>query len=65
MIGTAVFMAAAAMQAASHNVATFIVARFFVGVGIELACVPAPVLITEIAYPTHRGKLTSLYQTTF
>ena len=65
MVGTVIFMAAAAMQAASHNVATFIVSRFFVGVGIDFACVPAPVLISEIAYPTHRGKLTSLFQTTF
>lgn len=65
MVGTVIFMVAAAMQAASHNVATFIVSRFLVGVGIQFACVPAPVLISEIAYPTHRGKLTSLYQTTF
>lgn len=65
MVGIVLLVAAAAMQAASHNIATFIVARFFVGAGIELSCVPAPVLITEIAYPTHRGKATSLFQTCF
>ncbi|KAJ6016792.1 hypothetical protein N7451_000171 [Penicillium sp. IBT 35674x] len=65
MFGIVVLVAAAAMQAASHNIATFIVARFFVGTGIELSCVPAPVLITEIAYPAHRGKATSLFQTCF
>ncbi|KAJ5667422.1 hypothetical protein N7507_003286 [Penicillium longicatenatum] len=65
MIGIVILVAAAAMQAASHNIATFIVARFFIGAGIELSSVPAPVLITEIAYPSHRGKAKSLFQTCF
>jgi MFS family permease len=65
MIGLVILIAAAAMQAASHNIATFILARFFVGFGMDVASVPAPVLITEIAYPTHRGLATSLFQTCF
>jgi MFS family permease len=65
MIGLVILLGAAAMQAASHNVATFILSRFFVGVGMDIACVPAPVLITELAYPAHRGTVTSLFQTCF
>lgn len=53
------------MQACSHNVTTFILSRFFVGFGVEFAAVPSPVLVTELAYPTHRGKVTSLYWTCF
>ncbi|KAL2857314.1 general substrate transporter [Aspergillus pseudoustus] len=65
MVGIIILVGSAAMQAASHNVATFILARFFVGVGMDIACVPAPVLISEIAHPAYRGIATSLFQTTF
>jgi MFS family permease len=41
----------------------FIAARFILGVGIEFCIIPAPVLTTELAYPTHRAKLTSLFYT--
>jgi MFS family permease len=53
------------LQAASQNVATFAVGRFFIGVGLEFCAIASPVLITELAYPTHRGKVTSLYNTFF
>ncbi|KAL1895701.1 hypothetical protein Sste5346_005173 [Sporothrix stenoceras] len=63
--GTLVLLVATALQASSHNVAQFIVSRFLVGVGIEFTCMPAPVLVTELAYPTHRGKVTALYNVFF
>lgn len=65
MIGILVLIAGAAIQGAAQNIATFIVSRFIVGLGVELAIVPAPVLITEIAYPAHRAKATGLFQTCF
>ncbi|KAI0973189.1 sugar transporter [Xylaria arbuscula] len=65
MIGIVVLTVGAAVQGAAQNIATFIVSRFIVGLGVELCIIPAPVLITEIAYPTHRGKVTSLFQTCF
>jgi MFS family permease len=43
----------------------FAVGRFFIGVGLEFCAVASPVLITELAYPTHRAKITSLYNTFF
>lgn len=58
MIGDMVLLGAGAMQGASHNMATFILAGFFVGAGIAMASLPAPVLVAEIAYPTQRGKVT-------
>ncbi|CAK7205263.1 hypothetical protein SEUCBS139899_008030 [Sporothrix eucalyptigena] len=63
--GTLVLLLATALQASAHNIAQFIVSRFLVGVGIELTCMPAPVLVTELAYPTHRGKVTALYNVFF
>lgn len=65
MLGALILIMAAAIQGSSQNVAAFIVARFFVGIGIDFSSVPAPVLITEIAHPHHRGKATSLYQTCY
>lgn len=36
---------------------------FMIGFGLTFAAAAAPVLITEIAYPTQRGPATSLYNT--
>lgn len=38
----------------------FVAARFILGVGIEFCIIPSPVLTTELAYPTHRAKITSV-----
>ena len=37
--------------------------RFLIGFGLTFAAAAAPVLVTEIAYPTHRAPATSLYNT--
>ncbi|KAH8879513.1 general substrate transporter [Thozetella sp. PMI_491] len=65
LVGIAFLLVATALQSAAQNVAMFIVSRFLIGVGIEFSSMPAPVLVTELAYPTHRGKLTSLYNCFF
>lgn len=54
-----------AMQAASQNFATFLAARFFIGTAAVFVAQPSPTLITELAYPTHRAKATSLYNTLY
>lgn len=41
----------------------FIVARFFVGLGCSIAQNSAPLLLTEIAHPQHRGRVTAVYNT--
>ncbi|KAK4235176.1 general substrate transporter [Achaetomium macrosporum] len=64
-VGLLGLAAATAIQASSHTVAQFIVARFFLGFFTAFVGQPAPILITELAYPTHRAKMTALYQTFF
>ncbi|KAL2128288.1 hypothetical protein VTI74DRAFT_9389 [Chaetomium olivicolor] len=54
-----------AIQASSQNVAQFIVGRFLLGFSTAFVGQPSPILITELAYPTHRAKVTALYQTFF
>ncbi|KAI9167959.1 sugar transporter [Paramyrothecium foliicola] len=51
----------ALLQAFTPNQAGFIIARFFLGQPSAWWGTMAPLLITELTYPTHRGFLTSLY----
>src|SRR5580700_1095828 len=44
------------------NVATFIVARIIGGLGIGISTVVAPMYISEIAPPKHRGRLAGMFQ---
>ncbi|MGD0215677.1 MAG: sugar porter family MFS transporter [Terriglobales bacterium] len=44
------------------NVSTFIVARVIGGLGIGISTVAAPLYISEIAPPKHRGQLAGMFQ---
>ncbi|KAL3419463.1 hexose transporter protein [Phlyctema vagabunda] len=41
----------------------FLAGRFFVGFGSNISNATCPLLITEIAHPKHRGKVTTMYNT--
>ncbi|KAK7676718.1 hypothetical protein QCA50_020294 [Cerrena zonata] len=60
-IGSTIMIVAVALQAAAQNWSMFIGARFLIGFGLSLATNAAPLLVTEIAYPSYRAPLTSLY----
>ncbi|PPQ71576.1 hypothetical protein CVT24_006431 [Panaeolus cyanescens] len=62
-IGAVIMCGATALQAASQSVGMFIGSRFMIGFGVMLAHSAAPLLVTEIAYPSQRAQLTSLYNT--
>lgn len=55
----------AIMQGLASNFATFVTARALLGFSTSFIVQPSPMLITELAYPTHRGKITALYNTFF
>ncbi|KAI1787461.1 general substrate transporter [Ganoderma leucocontextum] len=63
IFGAVVMCIATVIQTASHSVGMFIGARFLIGFGLTFAAAAAPVLVTEIAYPSHRAPATSLYNT--
>ena len=44
------------------DVYSFIVARFIGGIGIGISTVAAPLYISEIAPPAHRGRLAGMFQ---
>ncbi|TDZ24460.1 Lactose permease [Colletotrichum orbiculare MAFF 240422] len=55
----------AALQAASTGLPMFIVSRWLLGAATAFIAQPAPILVTELAYPTQRGKISALYNTSF
>ncbi|EIW83369.1 hexose transporter [Coniophora puteana RWD-64-598 SS2] len=59
--GAWVMIAATVVQTASQSVQMFIGARFMIGFGLTFATSAAPLLITEVAYPSQRAVLTSVY----
>ncbi|KAB8255192.1 general substrate transporter [Aspergillus pseudonomiae] len=65
LLGAFTIVAASAIQAASVKYGMFVFSRVLVGVGSMLVVQPAPMLITELAYPTHRGKYTSAFWTMY
>jgi MFS family permease len=63
--GAIVVVIASIIQAALVQYGMFVFSRVLVGVGSMLVVQPSPMLITELAYPTHRGKYTSAFWTMY
>ncbi|KFY94181.1 hypothetical protein V498_04002 [Pseudogymnoascus sp. VKM F-4517 (FW-2822)] len=64
-IGIIVVFIGVILQAVPTNnpASMYIGGRFMVGLGANITQGSAPLLIMELAYPQHRGKLTTLYNT--
>lgn len=60
-VGYVFLVLGTALQTAANNTTTFILGRFFLGVAGAWYGGNVPLLINEIAYPTHRGIASSLY----
>jgi len=56
------YFAGALGSALAPNVAVFIAARVIGGLGIGISTVVAPMYISEIAPPQHRGRLAGMFQ---
>ncbi|KAB5511683.1 general substrate transporter [Coniochaeta sp. 2T2.1] len=59
--GSLIIILGSVIQAAARNYGMFVASRFLVGFGLGIVSVAAPPLLSEVAYPTHRGKLVSFY----
>ncbi|KAL2798482.1 general substrate transporter [Aspergillus keveii] len=53
-------VAGAGIQAGAANFGMLVFSRCLLGFGSSLMMLPGPIIIAEIAYPTHRGKLTAM-----
>lgn len=63
--GLILVIIASIIQAAAVNYAMLVVSRIIVGMGGMLVTQPSPMLISELCYPTHRAKYTSLFWTCY
>ncbi|OZJ01946.1 hypothetical protein BZG36_05125 [Bifiguratus adelaidae] len=63
VLGSAIMLVGVALQGGAVNIGMFIAARFILGFGLSITSNAAPTLVVEIAHPTHRGKITALYNT--
>jgi MFS family permease len=65
VIGCLIIVLAGLVQCFSINIHMFTAARFLIGLGSGFTGLGSPLLITEIAHPIERGKLTALYNTQY
>lgn len=63
--GIIMIIIASGIQAGSINYTMFVVSRVIVGFGGMFVVQPSPMLIAELAFPTHRGKYTSAFWTLY
>ncbi|RDB15613.1 Lactose permease [Hypsizygus marmoreus] len=63
LFGATLMVVATVLQTASHSVGLFIGARFLIGFGLTFAASSAPLLVTELAFPSQRAQATSMYNT--
>ncbi|KAL6360990.1 hypothetical protein LRP88_04451 [Fusarium phalaenopsidis] len=61
LIGMVTCIGFAIMQGLSQNLGTFVAARALLGCATSFISQASPILITEVAYPTHRGKITAIW----
>jgi len=59
--GCILMVIGAAIQGSSQNLNMFEGGRFLMGFGNTLAQLSAPLLLTEICHPQHRGRVTAIY----
>jgi MFS family permease len=55
----------AILQASSQNYAMLVVSRLVLGFASPVSQSIAPIMVAELAYPTHRGKITTMTNAIF
>lgn len=63
IVGAAIMLLGAGLQGGARNTGMFIAARGILGFGLALNITAAPLLIMELAYPTQRAPMVSIYNT--
>ncbi|KAG8904531.1 hypothetical protein FRB99_001614 [Tulasnella sp. 403] len=64
-IGSCIMLGGVALQSQSISIVQFILSRGMIGLGLGFATNAAPLLITELAYPTQRGPITASYNSSW
>ncbi|CDK28777.1 unnamed protein product [Kuraishia capsulata CBS 1993] len=64
-LGALIVILGTLIQASSRTYEAFFCGRFIMGAGAVLTSIVSPLYISELAYPTHRTILTSIYSNTW
>ncbi|KAI5826868.1 hypothetical protein K523DRAFT_322607 [Schizophyllum commune Tattone D] len=64
-LGSTIMLGGVALQYAANSVKLFMAARIVIGFGLAFCTNSAPLLLIELAYPTQRGKITSIYNSSW
>jgi MFS family permease len=64
-LGAIIMVIGTILQTAAQNMVMFIVARALIGCGCSFSAIASPVLVTELAFPSHRAPLTSMYNSSW
>ncbi|KAF9563259.1 general substrate transporter [Agrocybe pediades] len=64
-IGSLLMLVGVAVQAAAWDVPMLIGARFAIGLGLSFCQNASPLLLIELAYPTQRGSITSMFNSSW
>ena len=57
--GSAIIIIGSVIQTVATNYGMFVASRFIIGFGLGIVSTASPPLLSEVAYPTHRGKIVS------
>ncbi|KAL0580965.1 hypothetical protein V5O48_001057 [Marasmius crinis-equi] len=64
-IGSLIMLGGVAVQITASSVKIFIAARVIIGFGLTFCTNAAPLLLIELSYPTQRGKITAMYNSSW
>ncbi|KAG8736299.1 hypothetical protein FRC12_017693, partial [Ceratobasidium sp. 428] len=65
ILGALIMLGGVSLQTASTSIVHFVCSRGMIGFGLCFATNAAPLLITELAYPTQRGRITAMYNSSW
>jgi len=65
LIGICLCLVGTVIQTASIDFGMLVFSRGLLGCATAFMSQPSPLLIAELSFPTHRGKITAMYQTFF
>ncbi|KAG9006696.1 hypothetical protein FRB94_014147 [Tulasnella sp. JGI-2019a] len=65
LVGSCIMLGGVALQTQSTSIEQFILSRGLIGFGLGFATNAAPLLITELAYPTQRAPITASYNSSW
>jgi sugar porter (SP) family MFS transporter len=65
IIGSVIIILGVFLQSFANGIGMFVAARLIIGLGLSFEYTAAPMLVTELAHPTHRAQLSTFLNTLY